>query len=82
MLILILVPVKFTNFDFGSWAFLSFSQKNDVSPESNMTSATSLNPCHVIVFFADISNEGLNGFKFYRSKLDGFFLHGPKSKLG
>jgi hypothetical protein len=49
---LILVPVKLQNFDFGPWTFLSLHKKKiaDVSPKSNMASAMSLNPCHVMVF--------------------------------
>jgi hypothetical protein len=45
-------PYKIPNFDFGPWAFLSFHKKNvDMSPKSNMASATSLNPSHIMVFF-------------------------------
>jgi hypothetical protein len=80
-----LVPVKLQNFDFGPWVFLSVHQKKivDVSPKSNMVSATSLNPCHIMVFFAHILNEGLNpmGLNFTGTNWMDFYLQGPKSKL-
>jgi hypothetical protein len=49
-----------------------------------MVSATSLNPCHIMVFFAHILNEGLNpmGLNFTGANWVDFFLQGPKSKLG
>jgi hypothetical protein len=54
-----------------------------MSLESNMASATSLNPCHIMVFFADISNEGLKpmGLNFTGINWMSFYLQGPKSKL-
>jgi hypothetical protein len=57
--ILILVPVKFLNFDVGPcknfdfdhWTFLFFHKKNaDVSHESNITFVMSLNSCQIMVF--------------------------------
>jgi hypothetical protein len=79
-----LVPVKFPNFDFGPGHFCLFTKNNaDVSHESNMAYAMSLNPCHIMVFFADRSNEGLKpmGLNFTGANWMVFFLQGPKSKL-
>jgi hypothetical protein len=93
IVIVILVPVKFANFDFGphkitkfwfwSLVIFVFSQKNaDMSHEFNMASAMSLNSSYIIIFLRQIKwGTKISEFKFYRGKLDEFFLQGPKPKL-
>jgi hypothetical protein len=48
-----------------------------------MADAMSLNTCHIMVYFADRSNEGLKsmGLNFTGANWVEFFLQGPKSKL-
>jgi hypothetical protein len=73
------------NFNFGPWVFLSFHQKNtDVSHESNMADAMSLNTCHIMVYFADRSNEGLKymGLNFTGANWVEFFFIGTKIQIG
>jgi hypothetical protein len=54
-----------------------------MSHESNMTSAVPLNTCHVMIFFADRTNEGLKpmSLSFRGANWVDFLFQRPKSKL-
>jgi hypothetical protein len=48
-----------------------------------MTSAMSLNPCHIMVFFVDRSNEGLKpmGLNFTRANWMDYIFTGTKIQI-
>jgi hypothetical protein len=84
--ILILISVKFPNFDFGPWTFLSFHPKKCRRVtwiQHDMCHVMSLNRYHIMVFVADRSNERLKptGLNFTRVNWLDFFLQRPKFKL-